>query len=137
MIRGRKVRIFCRCDSWEWGVIFLSVLALTRGLLYTLRPNGSASFVLDQIGPVFGFGFGILWMFAALWAMVSTWLHHRARRALLLQCSLFLFWGTFYVVSAVDRPDSLYSGVLFLMLAGWAGVMPRLVAIPKLSRRRR
>jgi hypothetical protein len=137
MIGGRRVRIFCRCDAWEWGVIFLSVLTLTRGLLYTLKPDGSASFVLDQLGPVFGFTFGILWLWAALWAIVSTWLHRRARRALLMQCGLFLFWGTFYVASVPIRSDNIYSGLLFLMLAGWAGVLPRLVAMPKLRRRGR
>jgi hypothetical protein len=128
-------RTLGRLDAWEWGVIFLSVFSLTRGILYTIRADGSKTFVLDRIGTILPLWvFGILWLVAGLWAIGSVLRHGRAKRALLMQCGLFNFWGTFYLITAIGHPEQAISAILFLGLGGLAGIFPRLMAMPKLSR---
>lgn len=126
-------------DARDVVLAGISLCAFMRGLVYTVPGAGQPSFALDRIGAVIPLQvYGVLWLIAGVWGFIESVRHKRGRRPLLMQCGLFTFWGTSYILSApfaeqVERGlGMVITGVFFLSLAIISGGLTRLIALPKL-----
>jgi len=132
--RGKKIRLGCRCNAREWSLIVWSLIAISRGLLYTIVPGGRDGAVLNYIGQLIPLSvYAVLWIAAGVWGVVEAWRHKRGTRPLMVLVSLFAFWGTAYAVSAVmDRTIGLVvTAWFFVALALLSGFLTRLDVLPK------
>lgn len=126
-------------DARDIVLAGISLCAFMRGLVYTVPGAATPSFVLDRISVVVPLQvYGAFWLIAGVWGFVCAWQHKRGRRPLLMQCGLFTFWGTSYLLSSpfAEGPTRSYAfvftGLFFLSLAIISGGLTRLIAVPKL-----